>query len=115
MTGVQTCALPISLKRFFDPANKSPNFSSFNEEGILGMEALRKKAEAGAKFDYDSEVEGLRALDRYTVQIRLNEPRPRFINTLADPTYGGVVAREEAKLMLNSCVHCGQLLKKILW
>lgn len=83
-----------SLKRFFDPVNKSPNYSSFNEEGILGLDALRKKAETGAKFDYDTEVEGLRALDRYTVQIRLKEPRPRFINTLADPTYGGVVARE---------------------
>ena len=26
-----------------------------------------------------------------------------------------VVAGEEAKLMLNSCVHCGHLLEKILW
>ena len=78
-----------SLKRFFDPATKSPNYSGLHEEGILGLDALRKKAEATGKFDYDSEAEGLRALDRYTVQIKLAEPRPRFINNLADPTTTG--------------------------
>lgn len=83
-----------SLKRFFDPATKSPNYSGLHEEGILGLDALRKKAEATGKFDYDSEAEGLRALDRYTVQIKLAEPRPRFTNNLADPTTCGILARE---------------------
>jgi ABC-type transport system substrate-binding protein len=83
-----------AVKRFFDPVNKSPNYSSWAEEGIIGLEDLRKKAEAGAKFDYDTEVEGLRALDRYTVQVRLKESRPRFLYTLADPVYAGLIARE---------------------
>ncbi|MES3004247.1 MAG: ABC transporter substrate-binding protein [Pseudomonadota bacterium] len=83
-----------SFKRFFDPVNKSPNFSSLVEEGVIGLDALRKKAEASGKFDYDTEVEGLRALDRYTVQIKLAEPRPRFTNLLADPTSTAFIARE---------------------
>lgn len=83
-----------TIKRFFDPANKSPNYSSLAEEGVIGLDALRKKSEAGGKFDYDSEVEGLKALDRYTVQIKLAESRPRFVNNLADPSTLGVVARE---------------------
>ena len=82
-----------SIKRIYDPATKSPQLSSMEEDGIVGLAALRKRA-AGGKFDYDSEVEGLRALDRYTVQFKLAEPRPRFILTLADPGVMGVVARE---------------------
>jgi ABC-type transport system substrate-binding protein len=83
-----------TVKRFYDPKNKSPRLSGIAEENILGLDELRKKAEAGGKFDYDTEVEGLRALDRYTVQIRLGETRPRFILALADPGVFGIVARE---------------------
>ncbi len=83
-----------TFKRFFDPKNKSPKFSGFAEEKILGVDALRKKAEATGQFDYDTEIEGLRALDRYTVQIRLAETRPRFMYALADPATMGIVARE---------------------
>jgi len=83
-----------AVKRLFDPKNKSPLYSGFAEEKMLGMDQLRKKAEATGKFDYDSEVEGLRALDRYTVQIRMAEPRPRFMYTLANPHHVGLVARE---------------------
>ena len=83
-----------SLKRFYDPKTKSPRLSGFVEEKILGLDELRKKAEATGKFDYDSEVEGLRALDRYTVQIRLGETRPHFVLNLADPGTLGITARE---------------------
>ncbi|AMO23995.1 ABC transporter substrate-binding protein [Ramlibacter tataouinensis] len=84
-----------SYKRIMDPRNKSPLVSGLEEEKILGLSELRKKALAGdARFDYDTEIEGLRALDRYTVQFKLGEPRPRFTLTLADPGIFGVVARE---------------------
>jgi ABC-type transport system substrate-binding protein len=83
-----------TFKRFFDPKHKSPKFSGFAEEKILGTEDLRKKAEATGKFDYDTDIEGLRALDRYTVQIKLAESRPRFMYALADPATLGIVARE---------------------
>ena len=83
-----------TIKRFYDPKNKSPRLSGIVEDNILGLDELRKKAEAGGKFDYDTEVEGLRALDRYTVQIKLGETRPRFVQGLADPGVFGIVARE---------------------
>jgi len=81
-------------KRFYDPRNKSPKFSGFTEEKVLGMDELRRKAEATGKFDYDTEAEGIKALDRYTVQFKLAESRPRFIYSLADPATLGIMARE---------------------
>ncbi|MDB5856607.1 MAG: bicyclomycin resistance protein [Ramlibacter sp.] len=83
-----------SYKRYYDPKNKSPRYSSLAEEKVLGLEELRARAEAGGKFDYDTQVEGLKALDRYTVQVRLAETRPRFVLNLADVSTLGIVARE---------------------
>ena len=83
-----------TFKRIMDPKNKSPLVSGIEEEKILGLAELRKKALQGEKFDYDSEIEGIRALDRYTVQFKLGESRPRFTMTLADPGIFGLVARE---------------------
>ena len=63
-----------ALKRFFDPATKSPAWGSVEEMAFIGLEALREEALKNRKpFDYDREVEGLRALDRYTLQFRLDE------------------------------------------
>ncbi|MDP0919247.1 ABC transporter substrate-binding protein, partial [Klebsiella pneumoniae] len=46
-------------------------------------------------FPYDTEVEGLRALDRYTLQVKTREPRPRLIEFLfAGSDLFGAVARE---------------------
>jgi ABC-type transport system substrate-binding protein len=83
-----------SFKRIFDPAFKSPAYTSLAEEGILGLEETRARALRDKKpFDYDSVAEGLRALDRYTLQFKLAKPRPRFATTLASSTYAAV-ARE---------------------
>src|SRR2546425_8092271 len=71
-----------SLKRHFDPKNKSPNFYLLDKR-VVGMDAVRKAALAGGKFDYDREVEGLKAIDRYTYRITLNEPFPNLIYQLA--------------------------------
>jgi ABC-type transport system substrate-binding protein len=82
-------------KRYFDPANKSPLASSFVEEGVLGLATLREAAlKTGKPFDYDAPVEGLRVLDRYTLQFRFEQPRPRFLFALADSGIVGAVARE---------------------
>ena len=84
-----------SYKRIFDPKTKSPTYSVLEEEKLIGMEDLRRAAEKpGASFNYDKEVEGIRALDRYTLQFKLKETRPRFIYQLADPGILGAVARE---------------------
>jgi len=84
-----------SIKRIYDPKNLSPVASDFEDLKILGMNELRAKAEkSGKPFDYDSQVEGMRALDRYTIQFKLAETRPRFLYKLAAPGVVGAVARE---------------------
>ncbi|MBC5764334.1 ABC transporter substrate-binding protein [Ramlibacter albus] len=83
-----------TYKRFFDPRNKSPSLSTLQEEKILGLDALNKRAQKEGRFDYDSEIEGLRALDRYTIQFKLADPKPRFIYNLAGSDLVGAVARE---------------------
>lgn len=82
-------------KRPADPANKSPIVAGVLDQGILGLKDLRERALKDKKpFDYDTEIEGLRALDRYTLQFKLEEPRPRFMETLAASDLFGAQARE---------------------
>ncbi|MEO6361631.1 MAG: ABC transporter substrate-binding protein [Caldimonas sp.] len=83
-----------SLKRLADPKTKSPHWSQMEEDQFLGLAALRKAALAGKPFDYDTEIEGLKALDRHTLQIRLAQPNPRFADHLSDASLAGAVARE---------------------
>ena len=84
-----------SLKRIYDPVTKSPVYSNLQEDNILGLEQLRARSVREERpFDYDSEVEGLRALDRYTLQFKLAAGRPRFATTLASSSTYGAVARE---------------------
>jgi ABC-type transport system substrate-binding protein len=84
-----------SIKRFADPRWKAPAWASIAELKIVGLQALREAAlKNKTPFDYDREIEGLRALDRYTLQFRLEEGRPRFIQTFAGGDLYGAVARE---------------------
>ncbi len=84
-----------SFKRFADPANKSPVWSGIENEKYLGLNELRQAAlDARKPLDYDREIDGVRALDRYTIQFNLAEPRPRFIETLAGGDLFGAVPRE---------------------
>jgi ABC-type transport system substrate-binding protein len=84
-----------SYKRFVDPAYKSPAASEILEFGFIGLEALRQAAiEGKSPFDYDKPIEGIRALDRYTLQLRLAESRPRLIELLAGNSQMGALARE---------------------
>jgi len=83
------------FKRFADPANKSPLWSSFESEGFVGLAELRQRGLDEKKpFDYEQQVEGVRALDRYTIRFTLKESRPRFIELLASSDLLGAVARE---------------------
>jgi ABC-type transport system substrate-binding protein len=75
-----------SLKRLYDPALNSPWLFLF--EGKIAGDAVLKD-----KFSYDTPIEGLQALDRYTLRIRLAAPDNNFLFYLATPA-AGVVARE---------------------
>jgi ABC-type transport system substrate-binding protein len=89
-----------SFKRFADPAVKSPTWTWMADFEFIGLAELRKTALDSKKpFDYDTPIEGLRALDRYTVRFKLPKPSPRFITSaLAGSDLTGAVAREVAEL-----------------
>jgi ABC-type transport system substrate-binding protein len=84
-----------SIKRHYDPRWKSGNLYILENAKILGLSELRKRLIAEKKpFDYDAEVEGLKLIDRYTFQVRLAEPNPRFLYNFADGSFTGALARE---------------------
>ena len=84
-----------SFKRFADPANKSPVWSGLETDHLVGLNEQRQSAlDTRKPFDYDREIEGVRALDRYTLRFTLTDPRPRFYETLASGDLFGAVARE---------------------
>ena len=84
-----------SFKRFADPAVKSPAWTWLADFEFIGLAELRKLAlDSKTPFNYDRPIEGLRALDRYTVQFHLAKPSPRFISSMAGSDLVGGVARE---------------------
>jgi ABC-type transport system substrate-binding protein len=85
-----------SIKRYADPANNAQGWSSYEEAAIVGLEELRTRIIQSKKpFPYDAEIEGLKALDRYTLQVKTREPRPRLIESIfAGNDLYGAVARE---------------------
>ena len=80
-----------SIKRYKDPVIHAP-YESFID-GIVGLEELKKDAKKTGKFDYDRKVEGLQALDRYTLQVKLKDTDYGFAYLMAMPNFGAV-ARE---------------------
>jgi len=84
-----------TFKRFADPANKAPAWSTVEDGKIIGLNALHRQAVASKKpFNYDLPIEGMRALDRHTLQFKLEESRPRFIELLIASDLLGAQARE---------------------
>ena len=84
-----------SIKRHFDPRWKSPTYQTLANNQIIGLDEVRQAAIKGkTPFDYDAPVEGMRAIDRYTIQFKLGQPNPRFTDALSDAARTGAVARE---------------------
>ncbi|WP_431266700.1 ABC transporter substrate-binding protein [Roseateles chitinivorans] len=84
-----------SFKRFADPAVASPNWSEIEELALVGLNEYHEQVrKSGKPFDYDRPIEGLRALDRYTLQLRSKETRPRMMEVFAQGDLYGAVARE---------------------
>lgn len=87
-----------SFKRFADPALKSPMWNTVDEWGVSGLAALRQRALSSKKpFESQRPIEGLQALDRYTLQIKLDQGRPRLLEQLARSDLFGAVAWEVAE------------------
>ena len=82
-----------SIKRLFDPKMSAPLLAEV--EGIIaGSDELLARVRKANKMDYDTPLEGLKALDRYTFQIKLTRPKYNFIYDLADCRVSCAVARE---------------------
>jgi oligopeptide transport system substrate-binding protein len=60
-------------KRLLDPRIRSP-FSWYVQGKIVGADAVVDAAKKSGRFDYDAPIEGLAALDRYTIRVKLKEP-----------------------------------------
>ncbi len=84
-----------AIKRYYDPATRSPVLFHYEGAGLLGLSELRQRAiRDKTPFDYDAPVDGARVLDRYRFELRVARPAPRLLYVLASPSLAGAVARE---------------------
>ena len=82
-----------SIKRVLDPAHSASLVAEF-EGNVVGVDEAIAAARKTGKFNYDGVIEGLRAIDRYTFQIKLVKSKPIFIYVLTDCRASCAVARE---------------------
>ncbi|MEO7246344.1 MAG: ABC transporter substrate-binding protein [Rubrivivax sp.] len=81
--------------RAADPTVRSELWPGIEETEFTGLNALHQEfLDSKKPFDYDRPVEGLRVIDRYTLQFRLDKPNPRLLEGLASSDLLGAVARE---------------------
>jgi oligopeptide transport system substrate-binding protein len=81
-----------TIRRFYDPAVRSPNLYFFQGK-IIGADEVMERAKKSGKYDYDAPIAGLEVLDRYTLRIRLKETDYNFLYIMAMPMAMGM-ARE---------------------
>lgn len=88
------------LKRLADPKIKSA-WTFLVEGKIVGLDELTDAAKKSGKFDYDTPIPGLEAIDRYTLRIRLKQTDYNLPYVLAhEPT--SAVAREVVDMYAQS-------------
>ena len=76
-----------SIKRHFDPQTRAQGAWLWQNR-IVGLDQWKKDGS-----DYDVEIEGLQALDDYTIRIVLTNPFPQLMHTFTTG-YSAIVARE---------------------
>ena len=79
-------------KRLLDPKVRAP-FLWYLDGKVVGADEVVAKAKATGKFDYDAPIEGMRAVDRYTIRLALKEPDYVMQGYLSQPPMAAV-ARE---------------------
>jgi ABC-type transport system substrate-binding protein len=80
-----------SWKRMIDPKVRAPNIEVVTDR-FVGDTEFVKAAQSGANI-YDIELEGMKAIDRYTIQLKLKQPDYDLLDDLASNTMAAV-ARE---------------------
>lgn len=71
-----------SFMRLADPKELSEGWWILDGR-VVGLNEWREKSKKAGKTNYDEKIEGLQALDRYTLQIRLKQPSAQFLYYLA--------------------------------
>ena len=85
-----------SLKRVLDPRVRASQIAEI-QPNVVGADEAAKTARKENRFDYDAPIEGLKVIDRYTFQVRINQPLYVFIYNFADCRIACAVAREVAE------------------
>jgi len=80
-----------SYRRWLDP-NGRRGGNPVLTDIIIGARAVVEAAKVSGKMNYDSPIDGLRVLDRYTLQLRLSEPNYPNVRDLLG--FVGAAARE---------------------
>jgi len=70
-----------SWKRVLDPKMRSISNLVFDGK-LVGADTVVAAAKATGKFDYDAPIEGLQAIDRYTIRLKLNYPSYDLLSDL---------------------------------
>jgi len=74
-----------AVKRFRDPANRSP-YEWLFENKIVGLdEFVEKQKKSGKPFDYDIPVPGIEVRGKYVISFKLKDPDYNFLYILAMP------------------------------
>src|SRR6266542_3885701 len=79
-------------KRVLDPKMRSISNQVFDGK-LIGADKVVAAAKATGKFDYDAAIEGLQAIDRQTIRLRLNYPSYDLLSDLTT-AQTAAVARE---------------------
>jgi oligopeptide transport system substrate-binding protein len=103
-----------SIKRLADPKLQGLGWWLLDGK-VKGLNEWRDKNAEKDVVDYKEEIEGLKALDKYTLQFKLTKPFPQFLYSLAMP-FTFAVAKEVVdhygKEFLNHPVGTGPFVLK---
>ncbi|HMP89493.1 MAG TPA: ABC transporter substrate-binding protein [Kiritimatiellia bacterium] len=67
-----------SIKRLADRKNQSVGYWTLNGR-LVGLDAFRQKSGESEPTDYNQVVEGVQAIDRHTLQLKLTKPYPQLL------------------------------------
>jgi ABC-type transport system substrate-binding protein len=78
-----------SIRRILDPAVRSYSLYIL-ENRLAGLDPVLAQARKAGKLDYEAPIEGLKALDRYTLEIRFKDPNYSFVHWLTTISFAAV-------------------------
>ena len=93
-----------TIKRLLDPVHRSPS-ASMIEGKIVGLDAYAASARKSGKYDYDTPIAGLEALDRHTLRIRINATDYNFLYVTAYHSLAAVAREVVETYGLQSRAH----------